>query len=412
MKKGFFASLLIVLTGAGAALAETMDSVPSPAAEMVTGEGDSTPAGLWNDCCTLPKCECGPRLWVSAEYLLWWIKNSSVGPLVTTGDPNAPNGGLLGDPSTRVLFGDRGIDYGAFSGGRLGIGFWINTERTLGLEASGFLLERRAVNFGASSNPAGSPLLVLPFQDLNGRPDGFFLSSPGVFSGNVIVSSSSRLWGADVNGAYNLWRGRSLSADVLAGFRFLELDEDLQDNVFSVGGSPIFTEVGTDHFNTRNQFYGGQLGGRLGYRTGRLSANLTALVALGTTHQVSDTAGSSTIVGGPGIVAGTFPGFVYSQPSNIGHLHHNDFSVVPQAQIKLGYDLFRNIRVTAGYDFLYWTNVLRPGQQIDPVVNTSQTAPNSLGGNLQLVGPARPMPVLNASDFWAQGVSFGLEFRW
>jgi len=109
---------------------------------------------------------------------------------------------------------------------------------------------------------------------------------------------------------------------------------------------------------------------------------------------------------------GFYPGFVYSQPTNIGSFHHDVFSFVPQVQFKLGYDLLSNVRATVGYDFLYWTNVVRPGQQIDRTVNISQTPPDAFGGVNQLIGAPRPMPLSNRSDFWAQGISAGLEFRW
>src|SRR5437763_13005601 len=34
---------------------------------------------------------CVPRTWVSAEYLLWWLKDGPVpSPLLTTGDPTDP----------------------------------------------------------------------------------------------------------------------------------------------------------------------------------------------------------------------------------------------------------------------------------------------------------------------------------
>jgi hypothetical protein len=55
----------------------------------------------------------------------------------------------------------------------------------------------------------------------------------------------------------------------------------------------------------------------------------------------------------------------------------------------------------------YVSNVIRPANQIDPTANTTQ-----LLGTPPLFGPARPMPLFNQTDFWAQGITFGLEFRW
>ena len=60
---------------------------------------------------------CAPRVWFEADYLLWWIRKSPVPtPLVTAGNVNDPLPGVLGQPSTVVLFGGKDIDYGTFSG--------------------------------------------------------------------------------------------------------------------------------------------------------------------------------------------------------------------------------------------------------------------------------------------------------
>src|SRR5689334_22841811 len=45
------------------------------------------------------------RLWFSADYLLWWIRDSHLPPLVTTSSSTALNAGALGGPDTHVLFG-------------------------------------------------------------------------------------------------------------------------------------------------------------------------------------------------------------------------------------------------------------------------------------------------------------------
>ena len=96
------------------------------------------------ECGTL--CECAPcRFWVGAEYLLWWIKNAPMPqPLVTTGSLDDDFPGAIGQPGTRVLFGESDIDFGAFSGGRLSAGYWLDCEHTCAFEASGFVLEKRS----------------------------------------------------------------------------------------------------------------------------------------------------------------------------------------------------------------------------------------------------------------------------
>ena len=71
-------------------------------------------------------------------------------------------------------------------------------------------------------------------------------------------------------------------------------------------------------------------------------------------------------------------------------------------------ELGRRWRLFAGYDFLYWNQVVRPGSQIDRNVNLTQS---TLLGNGALTGSASPNPLFSRTDFWAQGMTFGFEFR-
>ena len=95
-----------------------------------------------------------------------------------------------------------------------------------------------------------------------------------------------------------------------------------------------------------------------------------------------------------------------AQSTNSGRFTRDMFSVVPEIGVNVGYQITDNLTAYVGYNFLYWTNVARPGDQIDRTINISQLS----GGNL--AGPARPVFTPRATDFWAQGVNFGLAFRW
>jgi hypothetical protein len=183
----------------------------------------------------------------------------------------------------------------------------------------------------------------------------------------------------------------------------------------------LFGNVTTlnDSFNTSNQFYGGQFGSRLSVRGDWFSLDVTGKVAVGSGHQIVDIQGSVTQSGPNPLVPpglGTFAGGLFAQSTNIGRFNANPlsvpFMVLPSLEVKLACQITERIRAYAGYDFMYWTQVLRPGNQIDHNVNLSQNAvldPNGVG---TLVGPAQPTPLFNRSEFWAQGVSIGLEFRY
>jgi hypothetical protein len=67
--------------------------------------------------------------------------------------------------------------------------------------------------------------------------------------------------------------------------------------------------------------------------------------------------------------------------------------------------------VFAGYDFLYWSNVARPGNQI--CLNVDERGiptggPFTPGFRASFPAP----PLFTESSFWAQGVSFGLKLRY
>jgi hypothetical protein len=107
----------------------------------------------------------------------------------------------------------------------------------------------------------------------------------------------------------------------------------------------------------------------------------------------------------------TAVGGLLALPTNIGHFSRDRFSVVPEIGVNLGYQLTDHLRAYVGYNFLYWTNVVRPGAQIDRVLDVT-LIPNFPVPGAVPTGQNRPMVPFKENDFWAQGINFGLEFRW
>ena len=362
------------------------------------------------ECCPTPPS----RFWVNGEYLLWWLRDSNLPPLVTTSPvgTSRDQAGVLGQPGTTTLLGDSRMKHDERSGGRFSFGWWFDECRDWGLDGSFFFLGQRNNNFLASS--AGSPILARPFVNVaTGQEASELVAFPGVISGTVRVDIPSRLWGADGNLRHNLCRGQCWSLDKLIGFRYLDLHESLTVNEFlsvpgAAGQAPSIIIV-NDRFSTRNQFYGGQFGLAYEVRKGKWFVDVTGKVALGATHQVVNIDGTTTFVPA-GTTPVTQPGGLLAQRTNSGRFTRNEFSVVPEIGLKLGCQFTQHLRGYIGYNFLYWSNVARPGQQIDRVVNTSQIP--SVFGPGQLVGPARPAFTFRDTDFWAQGITFGLELRY
>src|SRR5207245_2213187 len=66
------------------------------------------------------------QFWLSADYLLWAMKGGCLPPLITTSPPDSL--GILGQPGTTILIGDRDVNRGAFSGGRFVGGVWLDDD--------------------------------------------------------------------------------------------------------------------------------------------------------------------------------------------------------------------------------------------------------------------------------------------
>jgi hypothetical protein len=333
------------------------------------------------------------------EYLLWWVRGTRVPPLVTSPSlaPAAPLGAMAG--GTAVLFGGSEFDTDSHSGYRLRAGLWLNRDHALGIEGSFFFLGKNDGNFMAASN--GSAILTVPFVNATTRmEDAQVLAMPGVAQGAASSTIETRLWGSEANLRTSLLGGPGGHLDLLAGFRALGLDDNFQFN--GVTSSLVPGTMGTafqDRFSTRNRFYGGQIGANAEWRWGRLSLDLTGKVALGGTRERVEIGGNNLT----GAVWST--GGFFAQPSNIGTFRRDRFAVVPELGVNVGYQLNEALRVYAGYNFLYWSAVARPGEQIDRVVNQPQVP------GVPAV-PARPAFVFRGSDFWAHGMNLGLEWRY
>jgi hypothetical protein len=398
----------------------------------------------------LGECEnCGLETcaWLGAEYLLWWTKRSPEPvPLVTShasgalAVPGTPPPGALGGPGTSVVMGGSPIDLGTGNGGRFTAGCWLDCDRCLGIEAGYFFLADRTVtrSVGTSGLP-GSSSLGVPFFDVSGLISGTgapgeAVSSPAgpgegrpSLAGFFGMATSSELQGAEFNGVRTLCEDGHLRVEGLAGFRWIQLKENL---TFSTArsvlpGAPAALAGGfsdtIDTFGTRNDFFGGQVGGRAEYAWGRLTARAAAKVALGVTHEVAAINGANVTnlfaldATGPTVIV---PGGAFAQPGNIGRHTRDQFAVVPQVDLGAGFDLTRRMRLTAGYSLLYLSDMARPGDQIDRDLNPTLTglsvAQRAAGVPLAppAVGPAAPAFSFHGSSYWAQGLSLGLEFRY
>jgi hypothetical protein len=362
------------------------------------------------------RCGCRGPIYARGEYLSWWLKGDSEPALVTTSpaDTARTAAGVLGQPGTSVLFGDQSLNNRQRSGARVTLGMWITP--TVRIEGEWFGLGQQ--NSGYTGSSDGAMILARPFFNLSptvAAQDSNVLSYPGELAGTVTVSDVSRFMGAGIGAAKTvMWSnyGRlQRRVDFLYGFRYLRLYDSLsihdstmsidQTGLTAVPFGAVFTS--TDSFRTSNNFYGLNLGAMSEYRLNRWRLISIGRLGIGaTTERVSINGSSTATVSG---ASTTSAGGLLAQPSNIGNYSHEGFALVPQLELKMAYDLTPNLTVNVGYDLLYWSRVVRPGNQIDTQVNTTQSA----GGTLS--GVPGPLYTIRETDLWAQGVSAGGEWR-
>ncbi len=349
-----------------------------------------------------------PRLWIRAEALYWWTKAAPVPvPLVTLGDPGDSIPGALGQPGTSILLGNQDITLPGRGGGRFSLGFTLDPEQTLAFEGTYFFIGSSSASQSvfADGSP-GSAFLAIPFfNPVTNTESSTSLALPGSWAGSALLTVDSFFQGAEANLFLNLPNSTGVRFDMLGGFRYLNLQENLtfQTNSPAVTGpADVFQTF--DHFQTSNNFYGGQLGARATFENSRIFANATGKVALGGTQEYVSVNGATFTndFNGFGAVQ-SFPGGYFAQPTNMGSQSRTAFAVVPEANLNFGIRMSPWATFVVGYTFLYVSSVARPGDQIDRVINPSQaTAINGIPNNL--VGPARPALGVQSSDFWVQGV--------
>lgn len=411
-----------------------VDPAPSPPEPMAQG-GESASHnhvshGTCNQCGKGNNCGChsGPSgfFWVRADYLLWWTKGSPLPPLVTSSPNTTPiaQSGVLGQPGTTILYGDNDVNDEDRSGYRLYAGYWFDCCMCSGIEADYFQLDTKTDSFDAFCPPGAT--LNRPFFNVQtGLQDSELVCYPGVVDGSVHVNTDSDFQGAGIRFLRNIchteWclpagdccdkmvRG-GYRLNWLAGYRYLRLDEGIIINEMltstnTAGVIPVGTMFDvTDNFQTDSEFHGGDLGLMAQWRRGRWTLDVLGKAAIGNVHNTVTISGSTTtaVPNGP---TTTNPGGLLAQGTNIGTYESDDFSVVPEGSVNIGYNITPRLRALVGYTFIYWTNVVRPGDQIDLGLNPSQFPPGTL------TGAARPAFTMNDSDFWAQGLNVGAEYR-
>jgi hypothetical protein len=353
--------------------------------------------------------ESGGRFVADVEFLVRWFKPVCEAPAVLTiGNPADAVPGALGQPGTRAVIGQgHKFEFGATPGVQVTVG-WDRGDRAIGLQVSGFILEQAASGQHYAADPSGAPNTYLAYRAPDNRNQALPFTIPGVVTGGSVSVGSTKLWGAggDLVVPFTIDRGDStFYGRFLVGGRYLDLTDRVRvTNALRLVADPSAFAVGADQFGTRNQFAGPQVGTTLGLGWGRWSLEYTTKLAAGMTHQVRTIAGSPLVAGSvssPLLV----PGPLLALPSNVGRDTSSRVTLVPEVGIKTQWAVNSWCSLSLGYSLLYWNKVLCPGDQMSPFANVTQ---------LPFRGPAAgspdPRPLFVQTDYFAQGLDFGIRF--
>ena len=371
---------------------------------------------------------------------MWWTTGMYTPPLVIT-NPNAatPADINLGDPNTVILFGGENLFTEIRSGVRLRGGVWLDDCNTFGIEGDWLGLEDDIAHFSATSIN-GNPNLARPRlnADVAGPvfpPGNELVGFPGVAQGTVSVDAHTAFHTGGVRFRYNLccrdlcladccespcnfcyFPSGNTRFDFLFGYRYARLNEGLkvtEDLSSLVPGDPFDRIHIEDIFRTESEFHGTDLGFLYEFHRCRWSVELLGKIALGTTRQrvrisgrtVEQTTGLPDFLSNSGVFALQGTGL------NIGDRQRDEFSVVPEFGLTLGYRMNDHVKLTFGYSLIYWSSVVRPGDHYDLAVNSNLVPTRADPTPSAAITPRRPTFQFNDSGYVAQGINFGAEYR-
>ncbi len=401
----------------------------SPGAPVINDLVDQD-AGVAAQAGSCGDAACVRRTWASVEYLAWWTSGMHTPPLVTEAVRGNP--GVIG-AGGQVVYGGEQLLTSTRQGGRLQVGHWFDDCHSWGIEGEYLALGRMGDSFVDSGSPdrnVSRPFINsqtgLPSAELVNYlpPINVPFGGSGALCGMVSVDVSSNFAG----GGFRFRRNYACddhacggwTLDWMAGYRYLGLSERIGIREQLMSLDPIRPNVAfdiLDQFSTRSDFNGVDLGLSYTGRRDRWSLEVLGRLGLGSNHNRVAINGQTTItntltgasqtstVDVPPGVGNYTGGGLLAQRTNIG-VHTDDvFSVVPEIGLTLGYQLSPRVKTTFGYNLLVWTNVVRPGNQIDLNVNPD-LLPNEIN---PVTGPLAPVAPNAASTFWAQGLTAGVE---
>lgn len=339
-------------------------------------------------------CKPAPMKWLRAESLLWFLDERDTPPLVQVGPTANTATDAYGNPITSGLAPGFRFDYGHYFNDNIGVG-----ARVWGLFG-----EDESKAFNAAPGTA----IVRPFFNTTrlGGPDfdQLIVSGVGGATGSFTVESEFDLLAVEAYGRLKFGETKDYRIDLIGGYSHFSIDDSLllvQDTTL-IPDRTIFR----DYYDTENRFYGGQLGMETVINKGRWSFTSLSKVHLGNMNQrvlINGVTLSGVVPANPAVVAANNGFFVQGQG---GTYEKDEFTFVPEMNLRLGYSPRSQVHLTLGYTFAYWSSVALAGDQINPVVDgvnalTFADVPGAQSARYGII----------SDGFWLQGIDLGVTFN-
>ena len=359
--------------------------------------------------CGDPGCRRCWDTWGSAEVLLWWMKGTDLPPIVGTSPAGTirNDAAVVGTAGYRTLYGDDISGRDLQAGGRITLGTWLDGTHNAGIGVRFYALDGTSEHFDQVTD--GSTILGRPFYNVQlAREDAVLIGFPGEVSGNVHAKFTNSLLGPDAYFRIMLERSRLRRLDFISGYQFLRMDDDLRVDSSSDIIDPNSLIFGArinifDRFRGTNEFHGAMFGLQGVMGRGNWSLTGLAKLGIGNNHQQVIIDGGRDVSFPPG--AGTpSVGGLLAQPSNIGVHVRDRICYIPELTLNLAYHIRPTVSVHVGYNFLWMSNVVVSGDQIDRRVNLSQVPG-------PVVGPNLPAFQFNSTEYWVQGINLGVNWN-
>ena len=343
-------------------------------------------------CCPSHQRSC--QRWIQIDYLLGWRKGQRIPELVTTSVAGTARteAGELGLPTTSIVLGNEDLVDGARPGGRIDFGRWLANGETA---VAGRFYGLSDTSTNHFFDQTTHDILARPFfHVINAEEDALPINFPAVDTGSIQVTSGASLIGSDFYLRQSWCQLGNACVDLITGYQFTRIDEKLHIESTSTNQAVQSIEV-VDQFDTRNVFHGGLLGLISEVDGSCWSLSMLAKVGLGNTHETVRVNGTTLITDLSGSTI-PFSNGLLAQPSNIGIHTANEFTVVPELNIRYTRHLTDCIDLAIGYTGIYWSEAAQPGNQVNL--------------NIDPGGGTQPLLNMVSDDYWLQSLDLGITW--